>query len=54
MLHPSSMALGLEETLELSVFAFPLVEGLVDDVIMCRCVLYSAALRLPDACKRFQ
>jgi hypothetical protein len=35
---PTSMALAVEEVQELSVFAFPKQEGLVEDVIMCRCV----------------
>jgi hypothetical protein len=30
------MHLGMEETVELSVYAFPVAEGLVEDVIMCR------------------
>jgi hypothetical protein len=34
---PTSMALAVEEVQELSVFAFPKQEGLVEDVIMCRC-----------------
>lgn len=36
ILHPSSMDLAKDETLDLSVFAFPTAEGLVEDVIMCR------------------
>jgi CDGSH-type Zn-finger protein len=31
------MQLALEETVELSVYAFPSAEGLVEDAIMCRC-----------------
>jgi hypothetical protein len=30
------MDLAMDETLDLSVFAFPTAEGLVEDVIMCR------------------
>lgn len=36
ILHPSSMDLAMDETLDLSLFAFPTAEGLVEDVIMCR------------------
>jgi hypothetical protein len=36
LLHPSSMDLAMDETLDLSVFAFPTAEGLEEDVIMCR------------------
>lgn len=38
VLQPSSLDLGLGETAELSVFAFPAAEGLLEDVVMCRCV----------------
>jgi hypothetical protein len=36
LLHPTSMDLGMDETVELSVYAFPVAEGLVEDVVMCR------------------
>jgi hypothetical protein len=33
------MDLARDETAELSVFAFPGSEGLLEDVIMCRCAV---------------
>jgi hypothetical protein len=36
LLHPASVNLALDETVELSVYAFPPSEGLVEDVVMCR------------------
>jgi len=36
MLSPTSMDLAMEDTVELSVYAFPTAEGLVEDTIMCR------------------
>lgn len=37
MLHPTSMELGIGESRELAVVALPEAEGLVADVVMCRC-----------------
>lgn len=36
LLHPANVNLALDETVELSVYAFPPSEGLVEDVVMCR------------------
>lgn len=36
LLHPANVNLAMDETVELSVYAFPSAEGLVEDVVMCR------------------
>jgi hypothetical protein len=39
LLQPSSMDLAIDETQELTVLAYPGIEGTFEDVVMCRWVL---------------